>query len=187
MEKQNKVLVLGVGRDLTQRLNVSDSAGPTFADNFHQVVTMDIDPHVKPTYVCSLDHPWPATLRQGDFDEVHAYEVLTLVGAGASGFFQVWANIWDALKPGGLAFGMTPWWESVWAWQDPSTKQVYSQEKLNYLSQSYYKEAMTTGYNQSLWRPPYSFITRASQQRGANPRTAGFTFVLQKEIYEGQD
>jgi hypothetical protein len=149
---------------------------------------MDIDPEVNPTYVYSIeDTPWGNELQREDFDEVHAYEVLHLVGADARGFFAIWESIWKALKPGGLVFAMTPWWESVWAFQDPSSKQVYSHQKLEYLNQKYYKEAMTSGYNHSLWKPPFSFIIRASEQRGANPRTAGFVFVLQKEVYESQD
>lgn len=182
--KKQKVLVLGAGKDLNQRLFGEEPLGPLFSDNFEEVVTVDIDYNVKPTYICRIEGIWPQALRQRDFDEVHAYEALSLVGAGASTFFAGWRNIWEALKPDAHVFATTPWWQSVWAFQDPGTGQVYSTEKLHYLSQDYYKEAMTTGYNKTFWRAPYNFKICYSQMRGADPRTAGFAFVLQKESHE---
>lgn len=174
--------MLGCGRDLTQRLNTDPASGPTFADNFEQVDTMDTDYKVEPTFLCSIDGPW---WYYTNYDEVHAYEVLHLAGRGADGFFKVWRNIWQALKPGGLCFAMVPWWESVWAFQDPASVQVYSPEKLQYLNQRYYSQPTTTGYNHSAWVPPYSFVARGSWMRGTNPKLAGFSFVLEKEVYEG--
>lgn len=181
MPKQAKVLVLGVGRDLTQRLNTDPTSGPYFADNFEEVVTVDRDWRVEPTYCFPLEHDWPKALRNSDFDEVHAYEVLHLVGrsGSAADFFALWRRIWDALKPGGLVFAMVPWWESVWTFQDPSTTQVYSEEKLKYLDQAKSKGPMFTQYTR-YWPNSYNFIQRLSEMRGTDPKNAGYIFVLQK-------
>jgi len=184
--KKDKVLVLGSGKDLTQRLNTSSEAGPTFADNFEEVVTLDYNPGVGADYQISIQELWPVELQNGSFDEVHAYEVLHLVDGIK--FFVVWKNIWNALKPGGLAFATVPWWESVWAFQDPLSRDVYSRERLQYLDQGYYSKPAVSSYNLEVWTPPYHFVQVVSQIRlgkDNNPKTAGYAFVLQKVPFEG--
>jgi len=192
--KKERVLVLGAGTDRMQRVNFDPSSGQSFDDNFEKVITLDRDPAAKPDVLMDLTAPyWPLNVKTkfGLVDEVHAYEVLHVVSFGstytkAGGFFTLWKMIWDVLKPDGFVIGMTPWWESVWAWQDPSTTQVYSAEQLKYLDHRHYADPMMTNYS-GIWPEPYNFVLRHASMRGENPKNAGFTFILQKENYESKD
>lgn len=174
------VLVLGAGRSLEQRVFLTPALGKTFSANFGRVVTLDIEPLNKPDIVASLNVEWAHLLRGEEFDEVHAYECLHLL----SDFFLVWREIWKATKLNGFVVGTTPWWESKWAWQDPATKDVYTPERLWYLDQQQYNLPMMTNYSRQ-WPHPFSFKTCYAEQRGADPKTAGFTFVLKKEESSG--
>jgi SAM-dependent methyltransferase len=184
-----KVLVLGSGRSATQRVAVHPlQENVPFSVNFEKVVTLDIEPRNTPDFCASINLPWPYALQLGDFDEVHAYECLHLVGApgNAADFFQVWRNIWRALKPGGLACCTTPWWESKWIFQDPASRTIYTQERLWYLDRS--KSALEGMTNYSgMWWAPFNFITRYAAMRGEDPKNAGFTFVLQKQELSSGD
>lgn len=206
MSKRGKVLVLGCGNSRKQAIQVGSEAeiaamGPNFDDNFERVVTIDMDPACKPTIVWDLEKmPWPIKKEScdevhayevlehlGTFDEVHAYQVLCNLGGVGDWrfFFALWRQIWDCLKPGGLVCATTPWWESIWAWQDPGHRRVYSQALLVYLNQDEYisqigRTAMTD--YRSVWPPPYSFALRMADMYGDDPKLAGFQFILQKEI-----
>lgn len=208
MAKKGKVLVLGCGNSRKHVMHVGSEAdlatmGTTFDDNFEDVWTIDMDPGAKPKILWDLEKlPWPVPkasfdqvhayevlehLSAGGFDEVHAYEVLCNLGAVGDWkfFFALWRQIWDVLKPGGIVCATTPWWESVWAWQDPGHRRVYSTELLTYLDQDeYIRQVGVTAMTdyRSVWPPPYSFKVRHHAQRGEDPKSAGFEFVLQKEL-----
>jgi SAM-dependent methyltransferase len=213
VSKQGAVLVLGAGNSLRQNIKIgknvqeAEAVGDFFSDNFEEVVTIDMDPGCKPTYVWDLqEFPWPVnkehfdavhayevlehlSIPEGKFDEVHAYEVLCNLGGVGNWkfFFQLWKEIWNCLKPGGLVCASTPWWESVWAWQDPGHRRVYSPHLLTYLSQEEYKKQVgktaMTDYR-GVWHPPFNFHLVFTSQRGEDPKTAGFNFVLQKHYYK---
>jgi hypothetical protein len=187
--KKEKVLVLGAGRSDIQRIAVQpqECNGP-FSANFERVITVDSDASAEPTLVLDLtSFLWGFDIRRthGMFPEVHAYEVLHLLGdplrAPSEVFFTLWRNIWEVVEPGGLVCATTPWWESKWVFQDPSAigSQVYTPEKLWYLDQAGVNLPYMTNYSQ-LWPKPYSFTTRHAQMRGEDPKNSGFTFVLQK-------
>lgn len=188
------VLVLGAGNSPRQTIKLgrnteeAEALGGLFTDNFERVVTIDIDPAASPTFVHDLEHfPWP--VQEEAFDEVHAYEVLEHLGGMGDWltFFFLWRQIWLVLKPGGLVCASTPWWESVWAWQDPGHRRVYSSELLTYLSQEEYKKQIgntaMTDYRR-IWEPPFCFHLIHGSMRGENPKIAGFNFVLQKHYYK---
>jgi len=223
LEKRNRVLVLGAGNSREMRV----FAGPMeenpeakvlqFSDVFNEVVTIDMDPASKPTILWDLEKfPWPI---KGSFDEVHGYDVLEhlstfdevhayecLCALGEVGnfkfFFKLWQQIHDALKSGGIVCATAPWWQSIWAWQDPGHKRVYSAELLGYLNQAEYtrqigKTAMTD--YRAFWPKEYNFVLRHSamtQTKQVDPVTGedvytsdplrgGYVFVLQKVPYEG--
>lgn len=195
---RDAVLVLGCGnrREMGIQLAKPGETPPAslkFEDNFRDVWTIDIDPYAKPKVEWDLERfPWP--VPNNYFDEVHATEVLEHLGqmGDYNFFFALWRQIWDTLKPGGVVCASTPWWESVWAWQDPGHRRVYSPQILLYLDQHQYewqigKTAMTD--YRRIFPPPYSFITRWAEMTGgeegkpADPKNAGFGFVLQKEVY----
>lgn len=199
MSKEGRaVLVLGSGNSLDQRIRLipnddfSINSGKTFPENFADVWTIDKDPAAKAKITWDLEATtpdgyelsWP--VPEHFFNEVHAYEVLEHLGAMGDYrfFFALWRKIWRVLKPGGIVCATTPWWQSVWAWQDPGHRRVYSVELLTYLVQKQYEEQVgktsMTDYR-SLWPKPYDFTVLKAEQAGENPLLAGFTFVLQKE------
>lgn len=186
---KGRALVLGKGNcDLIKiDLKGAPDDGPprNFYDVFAEVVSIDIDPASNPTYVHDLDKfPWPVPTRY--FDEVHAYEVLEHLGGLGDwqSFFALWREIWRVTKPGGYVCATTPWWESVWAWQDPGHRRVYSTELLTYLNQGEYTKQVgvtaLTDYRR-VWPEPYSFKLMLSGMSGEDPKRAGFYFVLQRE------
>jgi len=184
--KKKQVLVLGAGLDRQQRVVLGASNGPTFADNFDRVITLDKSAACSPTVKMDLADPYWADyvrLTYGESDEVHAYECLHLVehygGSRPWGFFRLWKAIWEVTKPGGLVAVTTPWWESKWVFQDPGTVQVYTPEKLWYLDAAHSERPMMTNYD-SLWPAPYTFTIGYAAQRGDDPKNAGFTFILVK-------
>lgn len=192
--KKKQVLVLGAGLDRQQRVVLGASNGPTFADNFEQVHTLDISAAVKPTICKDMSVPgWGLEYSRafGPADEVHAYECLHLVGrpeyyGQAGSFFRLWRDIWHATKPGGLVAVTTPWWESKWVFQDPGVVQVYTPEKLWYLDASHSERPMMTNYDY-LWPAPYTFTIGYASQRGEDPKNSGFTFIIVKGERESSE
>lgn len=161
-----------------------DAFGPTFADNFREVVTLDVDPAAKPQILWDLTKfPWPVPVDH--FDQVHAYEVLehlTFQG-DYEGFFRLWRQIWDVTKLGGLVCASTPWWESQWVWQDPGHRMCYAPGLLTYLNQDHYTNQIgvttMTDYRR-FWSPPYSFRYEWGTMTGNDPKVGGFKFALRK-------
>ena len=131
-------------------------------------------------------------MHENFFDEVHAYEVLEHLGGMGDFkfFFALWRKIWRALKPEGVVCATTPWWESVWAWQDPGHRRVYSPEILTYLSQDQYEKQIgrtaMTDYRR-FWPKPYDFELNTTpgkeswRMTGEDPKRAGFLFILKKK------
>ena len=194
---KDAVLVLGAGSRPTMNLftggrenliTTEDGADPTFSSYFKDVWTVDMVKEHNPRVVWNLeDHPWP--VPHNYFDEVHAYEVLEHLGGPLGdfrGFFNIWRDIWNCLKPGGLVAATTPWWNSRWAFCDPGHCKVYSPFILHYLDQDGYSQvgkSTQTDYRQ-WWPSPYSFKGLMMGPSGEDVDLAGFVFVLQKHIYK---
>lgn len=187
---KDAVLVLGCGNSRNQNLKVADTdeevaaMGDTFDENFHHVWTIDMDPEAKPKILWDLtDLRWP--VPRVFFDEIHAYEVLEhLTRQGEfEDFFALWRKIHDCLKPGGLVCATTPWWESMWVWQDPGHKMCYSPGLLSYLSQQAYKDQVgTTAMTdyRKFWPKEYNLEARYSKMSGTDPKNAGYQFILER-------
>jgi hypothetical protein len=198
---QDSVLILGAGNSKLHKVQImtpgAEPGGPAFSDNFKDVWTIDMDPSAHPRVLWDLENfPWP--VPQGYFDEVHAYEVLEHLGrlGDYEAFFATWKEIWGALKVGGLVVATSPWWESVWAWQDPGHRRIYSRELLAYLDQKEYSRQIgvtaMTDYRR-VFPPPFSFnfMTDAKHSPGTeeggpfDPKCGGYMFVLKKEDSNG--
>lgn len=191
---KDAVLVLGAGNSASQKLKVAATdedvaaMGENFSDNFRDVWTVDMDEAAKPRLLWDLtDFRWPVPREY--FDEIHAYEVLEhLTRQGEyEDFFALWRKIHDCLKPGGLVCASTPWWESLWVWQDPGHRMCYSQGLLIYLSQAEYQKQVghsaMTDYRR-VWPREYNLVTRHAQMTGPDPKLAGFNFILQREEFK---
>lgn len=178
---KERVLVLGSGRDPKQRIAISPAEGDKlFSDNFKEVVTVDLKGN--PTYRIDVRNtPW-TIWPENTFDEIHAYEVLNLLP-----FFPIWREMWKVLRPGGLVVATVPHWSSKWAWNDPATLTVYSEEKLWYLNQKKYEEhPIMTDYREDSWRKPFNFeIRHALTTADSSGEPMGFIMVAEKAIDEG--
>lgn len=132
---------------------------------FKHLVTLDINPDHKPDILFNLEridgehhNRIPCrnvqyskhaarevktfTCTDGDYDEIHAYEVLEHIGRQGDyrKFFDQFSEFWRILKPDGFLFATVPLWSSEWAWGDPSHSRVITPGTLVFLSQRQYRE-----------------------------------------------
>jgi SAM-dependent methyltransferase len=108
--------------------------------------TLDFDSPCEPTYVWDLNKtPWrpnEKVLPANHYDEIHAYEVLEHLGAQGHyhSFFQLFAEIWRVLKPGGFLCGTCPSRYSQWLWGDPGHRRAILPATLTFLNQQAYTD-----------------------------------------------
>lgn len=190
--KQDSVLVLGAGLAREQRIRLTTTETDTpgsrpFEDTFSKVIYVDIQPANNPTVVWDLNKfPWP--FEDGEFDQVHAYEVLEHLGEMGDpvSFFALWREIWRVLRPGGLLVATVPWWDGPWAWADPGHVRVYSANLLTYLCREWIDEQLgrtsITNYP-TLWPKPYTFQL-VYDNASARATACGYSFIMRKGFAE---
>lgn len=108
---------------------------------YKNLTTLDVEPSHNPDIIWDLNvTPWP--IKDEEFDEVHAYEVLEHLGkqGDAKAFFETFSEIWRILKPGGQLYASCPMWDSPWAWGDPSHTRVITKHSLVFLCQEEYEK-----------------------------------------------
>ena len=128
-------LLIGCGNDRRKRLD------PAQKWQWDELVTIDHDPNCGADFVHDLeDFPWP--VDADSFDAVHAYDVIEHLGRQGDfrSFFDLFAEIYRVLKPGGMFCGIVPSMKSPWVWADPSHTRAIAPETLVFLSQREYAE-----------------------------------------------
>jgi SAM-dependent methyltransferase len=133
-------LLIGCGNDRKKLVRFAGSEG-----DWKELVTLDMDPSVKPDVVHDLNElPYP--FEDGQFDEIHAYEVLEHCGRQGDFryFFAQFEEFWRILKPDGYFVGTVPMWDSMWAWGDPGHVRVINDGSLMFLSQQEYVNQVGT-------------------------------------------
>lgn len=134
-----KELVLGCGakrKKMLARNGDAEYSDPTYVD-----INPDCDPHL----VWDLnDRPLP--FADGEFDEIHAYEVLEHIGRQGDwrGFFEEFSEYYRILKPGGYMIGSCPMYNDRWAWADPGHTRVITKETFIFLDQDNYAQVGET-------------------------------------------
>jgi SAM-dependent methyltransferase len=129
-------LLLGCGNNLEKKVTF-----PAIPAQWTELVTLDVDPSVKPQVVHDLANV-PYTMFGDDvFDEIHAYEVLEHCGRQGDWrlYFDQFSEFWRILKPGGYLIATVPLWDSKWAWGDPGHTRIINEGSLIFLSQEEYK------------------------------------------------
>lgn len=165
-------LLLGAGTRRDRELT-----GKDWSDGI--LTTNDINPaHAGIDVVHDLNVlPWP--WQDDTFDEVHAYEVLEHLGTQGDWryFFASFSEVWRILKMGGLFVATVPWWQSEWAWGDPSHTRVLPPGCLHFLAQENYKQVGATVMSD------FRFIWKRNLtvQVAQNLDNSTFRFVLRKE------
>lgn len=137
-------LLLGCGHRHEKQFGISGR------ESWNGLVRLDMNPDTGCDVVHDLDVlPYP--FEDGQFDEIHAYEVLEHCGRQGDWrfFFAQFDELSRILKPGGYIFASTPAWDSPWAWGDPGHTRVIDIQQLGFLDRRIYescKETPTTDY-----------------------------------------
>lgn len=110
-------------------------------ESFTHLTTLDINSDHNPDVVYDLER-LPLPFDDGEFDEIHAYEVLEHIGRQGDykTFFAQFSEFWRILKPGGYLCATCPSYKSMWAWGDPSHTRVLTSGSLVFLSQAQYEK-----------------------------------------------
>jgi hypothetical protein len=110
-----------------------------FTKAWDDVITLDINPEVKPDIVHDLN-VLPLPFYDNTFDEIHAYEILEHTGLQGDWrfFFRQFSDFWRIMKRDGVLYGTSPALSSRWVWGDPGHSRVISAETLSCLSQETY-------------------------------------------------
>ena len=183
-------LLLGCGRMRDKRIHTP------LGDDWKELVTLDNNQDVNPDVVFDLSsigvmvgsaedlHPiFPGIVgrirmpfKDGEFDEIHAYEVLEHIGAQGDykTFFAQFTEFHRILKPGGLLCATVPSWNGMWAWGDPSHTRIINLGTLVFLSQKEYlkqqgKTSMTDF--RYIWKADFDIVMQDVKEES-------FAFVL---------
>ena len=136
-------LLVGCGHDRRKMLCLEGSR------DWGKLVTLDMNPDVKPDVVHDLE-VFPYPFRDGEFDEIHAYEVLEHCGKLGDWkfFFAQFDEFHRIMKPGGLFYGTVPKYDTLGAFGDPGHTRVINDMSLAFLDRWRYgaKNSPMTDY-----------------------------------------
>ena len=105
-----------------------------------EVVTLDADARLNPNLVCTLGQQ-SIPLPDDSVDVIIAVHVLEHIGrqGDVTEWFYFWEDLYRVLVPNGQCHFESPWYNSVWAWGDPSHTRVLSPESFLFFSQDSYR------------------------------------------------
>ena len=162
-------ILLGCGINREKKIQVGGS------DGWRDLVTVDINPDVKPDIVHDL-MKLPLPFDDDSADEMHAFDVMEHLGQQGDWrwFFAQWSDIWRVLKPGGIFCGISPSLDSRWLWGDPGHTRVVQIEHFTYLHQPSYDAVGVTPLTD------YRFVYKADfNALHLEERDGKIVFVLQ--------
>jgi len=135
----NRELVLGAGNSHVKKLR-----RPGVSNKFENPTTLDI--FGSPDVVHDLNVR-PLPFDDGEFTEIHAYEVLEHIGTQGDwrGFFEEFDEYHRILTPNGMLYASVPSLQSRWLWGDPGHTRVISAETLTFLDRKQYEKQVGSG------------------------------------------
>jgi hypothetical protein len=168
-------LLIGCGASRQKLFNSQEQWG--------DLTTLDSNANHEPDIIWDLRVPLSQRFKADWFDEIHAYDVLEHVNyqGDYKAFFAEFEGYWTVLKPGGMLFGVTPAWNSFWAWSDPSHRRVISEGSLVFLSQKHYDEVGKTPTSdyRNIYKGDLRLVHYQYKDRIGNPPESSFYFALQ--------
>lgn len=162
-----KELLMGCGSNSEKKICL-DSV------EWHDLTRLDNNPDHNPDVLWDLTvHPLP--FGDGEFDEIHAYQVLEhLANQGDyEFFFREFTEYARILKPGGIFCASVP--VGKWVWGDPSHRRAITAETLIFLDQSSYDQVGQTTMSDFRHIYQVNFKLIFSQED-----ESGYYFILQK-------
>ncbi len=135
------ILHVGCGRKKLAARELLDVHGIRLLhDQPLRVLHLDQDPRLEPDLVATLGKD-RIPLEDDSVDLILAWHVLEHVGrqGEADGWFQCWEEIYRVLKPGGTLYGESPYYDSIWAWSDPTHSRVISEDCFAFFNQDAYR------------------------------------------------
>ena len=141
MKKRYLLLGTHPERKLDKRITFEGSPDKTFQEGL--ITTLDLEAHEGTSeigHVCfdltMLHQDQKLPFESGQFDEIHAYEVLEHFGQQGdyNGFFDEFAEYRRVLKPGGYMCISVPMWDSPWAHGDPGHTRVLPAQAFTFLT-----------------------------------------------------
>ena len=129
-----KTLLLGAGTSRKKRVVHESTPEREFGD----LVTLDLEGADVIHDLNILPYPF----EDGEFDEIHAYEVLEHVGKQGDFrfFFSQFNEFHRILKKSGIFALSVPNYKSIWAFGDPGHTRVLPYTVFNFLQKSFYDQ-----------------------------------------------
>lgn len=151
------VLHVGAGRKHTLEamgMTLSHPDGRAYTGPV-SLVNLDMLAHTSPDIVCELGRD-RIDAPDDTFDAVLAFHVLEHIGRqGEIGpWFYAWEELYRVLKPSGIVKFECPYFNSVWAWADPTHTRAISEYTFLYLNHDAYR---SKGSAIPDYRPPFDF------------------------------
>lgn len=106
------------------------------------VTHLDADHALEPDYLCTLGRD-RIPCDDDTFDLVIAWHVLEHVGrqGETTEWFQCWEELYRVLAPNGWVYGESPYYDSIWAWSDPTHTRALSEHSFVFFAQDSYRVA----------------------------------------------
>lgn len=131
-----KILLLGAGGKKKPEIDLPGEK--------YSVITLDNNPIHKPDILADLELLPYYWAQDGEYDEVHAYEILEHTGQLGDWkfFFEQFNEFHRMLKKGGYFVASVPAYNGMWAFGDPGHKRVINHGSLTFLTQSHYEKGV---------------------------------------------
>ena len=170
--------MLGAGHSPLERKVTAPGTPPPYKIEW---TSLDTNRNADPDNVFDLDMLHAGVklpYLDGDFSEIHAYEVLEHVGRQGDfrGFFMEFREYWRVLKSGGFFTATVPAKGSAWDWDDPGHTRVITSRTINFLTKEMYDDLgkhATSDYSAYVDPCWWRFVL-------SEVKDGVFVFVLQK-------
>ena len=159
-----RVLHVGCGRRKYGLAKLAEYVGLSASwDEHTEVWHLDADLALNPTLRCTLGTD-DIDLDDDSVDLVIAWHVLEHI-KGSDAWFKAWEDLYRVLKPGGWIYAESPYYDSIWAWSDPTHVRAISEHSLIFFSQASYRvpDSMISPYR---LRCDFQFLSMPGLEKG---------------------